>query len=357
MARGSLRAGQVERELVRQCHSGLDMAAVREVALGSLRRLMTIDAAFFASADPDTLLFTGAYADEPLAAAQALFLDNEFSGGDVNQFAALASGTAHVADLDEATRGERGSSPRYRDIMAPLGLGDELRAALVTGGLCWGYLCLHRMDGPLGFTSAEAALLARLAPHIAHALRHAVLIRGAPAAPEAHGPGVVLLEADSTVAALTGPAEQLLSLVRDGRADRSRLPAAVYAVAAALDSTERDPRTPEFLPSTRVPTSDGGWLKLHASRLHGHGAGDRTAVIVERAGASDTVPLALAAYGLTAREAEVARLVLRGASTRAIANALRISVYTVQDHLKMVFDKTGVRSRSDLVGQLLGRHN
>jgi DNA-binding CsgD family transcriptional regulator/GAF domain-containing protein len=357
MSRGTLRAGQVERELVRQCHSGLDMAAVREVALSSLRRLMPIDAAFFATADPDTLLFTGAYAEEPLAAAQALFLDNEFNRGDVNQFAALAHRTPHVADLDNATRGERLSSSRYRNIMAPLGLGDELRAALVTGGMCWGYLCLHREDGPLGFSPAEAALLARLAPHLAHALRHAVLIRGAPTAPEAHGTGVVLLEADSTVAALTGPAEQLLSLVQDGRANPSRLPAAVYAVAAALDSTGRDAWTPELVPSTRVPTSDGGWLKLHASRLHGDGAGDRTAVIVERASASDTVPLALAAYGLTRREAEVTRLVLRGASTRAISNTLHISVHTVQDHLKMVFDKVGVRSRGDLVGHLLGQHN
>jgi len=357
MAHGTLRAGQVERELVRKCHSGLDTAAVCDAALDSLRRLMTIDAAFFATADPDTLLFTGAFAEEPLAAAQALFLGNEFGGGDVNQFAALASGAVHVADLDEATQGERGSSARYRDIMAPLGLGDELRAALVTGGLCWGYMCLHRTDGTLGFTPAEGALIARLAPHIAHAVRHAVLIRAARAAPEDRGPGVVLLEADSTVAALTGSAEQLLSLVQDGRADRSRLPVAVYAVAAALDSTVPDRRTPELVPSTRVPTLDGGWLKLHASRLHGDGAGGRTAVVVERASASDTVPLTLAGYGLTAREAEVARLVLRGAPTRAIANTLHISVHTVQDHLKMVFDKTGARSRGDLVGQLLGQHH
>lgn len=61
----------------------------------------------------------------------------------------------------------------------------------------------------------------------------------------------------------------------------------------------------------------------------------------------------LAAYGLTARELDIARLVLRGEPTTAIAGSLHISSHTVQDHLKSVFDKIGVHSRRDLVGRLL----
>jgi hypothetical protein len=122
--------------------------------LRSLRRAMPVDAAFFATADPDTLLLTGAHSEDPLGPAASAFLDNEFGGDDVNTFTALAAAPGHVASLDAATRRDRFSSPRYRDIMRPLGLGDELRAALVVGARCWGYLCLHREDGRLGFTSA-----------------------------------------------------------------------------------------------------------------------------------------------------------------------------------------------------------
>jgi DNA-binding CsgD family transcriptional regulator len=45
--------------------------------------------------------------------------------------------------------------------------------------------------------------------------------------------------------------------------------------------------------------------------------------------------------------------VLRRASTGTIVDTLHITGYTVQDHLRAVFDKVGVRSRTDLAGHLL----
>jgi DNA-binding CsgD family transcriptional regulator len=63
------------------------------------------------------------------------------------------------------------------------------------------------------------------------------------------------------------------------------------------------------------------------------------------------------AFGLTSREEEVARLVLRGATTAQMARLLAISPHTVGDHLKAIFDKTGARTRGELAARLfLGEH-
>jgi DNA-binding CsgD family transcriptional regulator len=64
----------------------------------------------------------------------------------------------------------------------------------------------------------------------------------------------------------------------------------------------------------------------------------------------------MSAYGLTERERDVVELVLTGASTNEMAATLVVSPLTVQNHLKNIFEKTGVHSRRDLVGKIFFTH-
>lgn len=101
----------------------------------------------------------------------------------------------------------------------------------------------------------------------------------------------------------------------------------------------------------RVLTRSGTWVVLHGATLVSNGS-RRIAVIVEPAHPARIAPLLMSAYGLTDREQDVTRLVLQGESTVTIAQRLVVSAHTVQQHLKSIFEKTGVHSRRDLVGKV-----
>ena len=86
------------------------------------------------------------------------------------------------------------------------------------------------------------------------------------------------------------------------------------------------------------------------------GAPGRVAVIIQPAAPNEVAPLVALAYGLTDREAQIVRLCMQGRSTKQMAKDLAVSPYTIQDHLKAGFDKTGVRTRNELVGQIFLEH-
>jgi DNA-binding CsgD family transcriptional regulator len=58
---------------------------------------------------------------------------------------------------------------------------------------------------------------------------------------------------------------------------------------------------------------------------------------------------------LTAREAQIARLVADGATNKAIARRLGLSPETVKNHLRAVFAKAGVANRTALCAWMLSR--
>ena len=344
---------RAKQDIIHLCHAGLDSRALRVAVFEKLQSVMPYAVFWCATTDPSTLLFTGAVHGGLEVHAVPALVSNELLQEDFNKFTDLAKSRQPVSTLQLATRGDLTRSPRYGEILEPAGLGNELRAVFRSGGAVWGALCLHREKRFTDFTAADVQFFAAIAPHLAAGLRAALLLDPVETAPAVDGPGLLVLADDLSVVATTPGAELLLGELCDWSQNLA-LPLAVHAVVSRLRALERDtPHAASAIPYVRLRSRSGRWLALHASRLSR--AADQIAIIIELATPHEIAPLVLQTYGLTPREQEVTALVFKGLSTEDISAQLCISTLTVQQHLKAIFDKVGVRSRRDLVAQIFAR--
>lgn len=312
--------------------------------------VIEIDAFFAGATDPDTGLCLGAGMAYNLAEGVCHpYWEHEFLIPDYNKFADLTPANP-VGDLRQATGGKLSRSARYRTLNAISDLEDELRATLHAGGRSWGNLQLNRCTGGKPFTEADRAFLRAAAPLAGAALRRALLEEPANTDPT-RGPGVVVLDESGMVISATAEAEAWLEELAEGW----RRYAMNINIHPELLTMSLSTLTESEAPARRVRlrTVSGTWLVAHASPLAGSG---HVALVIEPAKASDIAPIVIEAYGLTAREVEVTRLIARGLSTDEIASTLFLSRHTIRDHLKAIFEKVGVGSRGELTSKLFAEH-
>ena len=342
-------------KLARLAGQGLDLVRFWRASTEVLTQAVPYDfAPCWFTLDPASLLVTSHF-DEGVPELPAQWMIHEYYQDDVNKLADVARSRRGISTLYEATGGDPTSSPRWHFNMT-LGGDQELIAALrIPSGEVWGALGLYREPGQPLFDAPELAFIQSVAPHLAEGARRALLVGEAtdPEGPDA--PGLVVLSQEGEVESATPGVEHWLAALPDGDLDVGRLPSAVRAVAGRALRTAEHPDQPGEVAVSRVLSRSGTWVVLHGASLVSGGA-HRVAVIVEPAHPARIAPLLMSAYGLTEREQEVTRLVLQGNSTAEIAQRLVVSTHTIQQHLKRIFDKTGVRSRRDLVGKVFFTH-
>ena len=279
----------------------------------------------------------------------------EYATDDVNHIADVARSAAGISTLYQATNGDPSRSPRWHANIT-FGGDQEMVAALRTReGQLWGALGLYREPDQSLFDAEEMAFVQAVSPALADGVRRALLVGEASDPETADAPGMVVLDENWRPESLSPGVERWLTDLPDGAWHAGRLPSSVLAVAGRAARGVRGPTDPAEVAVARVLTRSGTWVVLHGVPLAQTGP-LRVAVIVEPAHPARIAPLLMSAYGLTAREQELTRLVLQGFSTAEIAERLVISVHTVQQHLKSVFDKTGVRSRRELVTKIFLAH-
>ncbi len=329
----------------RVCRTTSGAVAIERAVAARLRAAVSFDAWCVLTIDPASVLPTGGFHEEGVPHHQLPNLvEIEARGEDALSFPSLARADARVATLSQATGGRPERSQRYREVLAPSGLRHELRATFKTGAGVWGALVLFRRSDSDDFSPRETALIDRSTAGVGAAIRREMVLTEIDRSDDPDGPGLLVLDASLAPVHATGGALHWLAQIDDGVDAATGLPYAVMTVA------HRALADPAARARGRTRTRAGRWLTLHAERL----ADDptHTSVIIEPTRPVEIAELIADAYGLTAREREVVRLLTSGYSRSEIARLLALSGHTVDDHIKRIFAKLDVSSRAELTAKL-----
>ena len=347
-------------EVKRLCCAGrLDGLALLSEVIERLRRVVPFEAYCASTKDPATGFITRGMAEETGGENDTIWSFEHLYFEHHQSVRRMVDTHQSVALLSETTGGDLERSARYVEYLRPLGLAHEMRGAFTSGEYLWGSMDLMRESGSPDFEPREANLLRRIAPHLGNGLKMAALRMQSPVEEgETDIPGVLTLDYKGRVTQYTPAAERWLRDLDDlgpGWRERGDLPRAVLMVVLLLRralSPERD-RDEESVPTLRARARSGRWLTLYGSLTEATPErGAETVIVIEPTKPEELLPFSMSAYGLSPREEELVKLVVRGLSTTRISQTLFISEHTVQNHLRSVFEKVGVRSRGELVKRL-----
>jgi DNA-binding CsgD family transcriptional regulator len=237
---------------------------------------------------------------------------------------------------------------RYHDALTPI--GGSIRLCLRVGPRWVGMLDTVRREARPPLAPTDFAFLRLIGPTVARSLdaslaREQALLAHAPAnQPDASG--VLLLTPERRVLLASPAAETWLRLLADARREEhASLPTAVWTAAAGLGGGGNDVPRPV---ATVVVPSAVGLVRVEASP-----AGEDGSVAVVLAPVQPPGPPPIpATWPLTAQERRIVGVMLGGSSNRQLAAILHVSENTIETHLAHVYEKLGVRSRTELVGCL-----
>lgn len=344
---------RVLRDVEVVARAGLPTVEFLGEALTSMERAVPHAGACVAHLDPTTHLNTGAHKFGSVKGTRDRdreWAELEFLSGDPTAMAELAHAGVTVVGMASWTRRHGLTSPRMTEFMtAHYGYVDEARIVLRDGREVWGGMSLMRLPEHGEFDDDDLALLGQLAAPLALGMRTGLLARLAESAPAAVGPAVVIVGADDRIHQVSDNAEERLADLLSASVDEP-----MGTIASLVGAARRYAAGDSGRPARcRVRGRSGIWLVLHATTLSNRAGGTGDVVVsIDEARPPEILPLVVAAFDLTPRERDVAFLVLQGVDTKEIAARLHLSAYTVQDHLKSIFDKAGVRSRRELMARI-----
>jgi DNA-binding CsgD family transcriptional regulator len=322
---------------------GVTVDGIVQTFLEESADVLGISSACWHKTDPATgALVDGAEIGGPPGSLEESLV-YEYRRPDVNRFDELMGQRDKVAAISTSTGNQSSASARFREMIEPTGTADELRVAFVDAYGMWMSLAVftqRRMTGD------DLRFVSELVPVATNAMRMATAhsLEGpawASGDDEGSAPSVLLLDASDRIVSADAVARKRLGLLPGPGSDQAP---GVMSFLAARARWDRDGGRA----MARMRALDGRWFEIDVSVLDDAGAGN-VAAVVQPAPSERVLDGVLRAMGLSAREREVAALLAQGQPTKSIATMLQLSPWTVQDHVKAVYAKTGV-SRAELGG-------
>ena len=276
----------------------------------------------------------------------------------LNRWTMLPRSPARALSLAEVTAGELSRSESWAGILSRYGIADVLSIVFADRWGTWGWLDLWRGNGAGTFGEEDAEQLSALASVIATGLRNCSARQfqvGNDSATRTHDQAVLVLADDLGIISQTGSAAAWLDLLQPGPSPHQGIPAEVLNVAAQLLAVEHG--VDAHPASALVHVGKGVWARLSATRMNSPADGSTApiAVTVQDALPSERMAVFARCFALSPSEGRLLELAASGLDTAALAHALGIGRYTVQDQFKSLFGKCGVQSRAALVAMASGR--
>jgi len=333
------------------CAGASDARALRLDLLGEIRRAVPFTWYAWLLTDPGTGVGCAPLADVPAVPELPALIRLKYQTT-VNRWTDLTTPVARLSDIGDPRR-----SLVWREMQSRFGVADVASAVFRDRYGIWGFLDLWRDADAGAFRQSEVGYLAELAAPVTAAIRRclAATFTAPPAdRPQPGSPVVLLLGPDLSVRAQTPQTDRYLRLLVPPEDGRSPVPAGAYNVAAQLLAAEAG--VDDHPAWARVHVAGRRWVTLSAARIGDDRAGrhDDIAVAIENCAPLDRADLFGRVHGLTGREAQVLARLAAGDDTRTAARILHVTEYTVQDHLKAIFGKTGAHDRRSLLAAALG---
>jgi DNA-binding CsgD family transcriptional regulator len=259
-------------------------------------------------------------------------------------------------------------SKYYNEFLKPQGIYHQMTFSLCVGHRLVGVIALFRSSDQSSYDEKEKQKANLMMPYLANGIERALIFEHTArktwileSSLKSHGsPGFFVLDRDMRMVFMNDNAGLLLdqkdptfageSVVNTrGRID---LPEKLGMVCKQVAATA-DKRSEKEMEHVYWAGPEGRPLSAGINVISGHFLGQKEYFIMvkfgERYGTSSQNTSQIAKqYGLSGREVDVVKQVVKGSSNADIANNLFISIHTVENHLKRIFRKMGVKNRTQL---------